>query len=165
MKPHIGDYGLVHTNGLIGKLIRIFLRSKVNHAFIYIGDGLIVEARPIGATASQLKKYQDKSITWSSEKFVYHDQRWEVAERAKRLIGTPYDFLDILFLWLHNLGVTLHFVNKWVQRDDRMICSQLVADCYAHVGLPLSDKHPSEVTPKDLYKRASGNAISISSTT
>jgi uncharacterized protein YycO len=153
LNPRIGDYGLVHTNGLIGTLIRIFLRSKVNHAFIYIGDDLIVEARPIGATASQLRKYPKENITWSSERFPYPNQKWDVVDRAKELIGTPYDFLDILFLWLHNLGITLPFVNNWVKRDDRMICSQLVAECYAHAGLKLSGKHPSEVTPRDLYER------------
>jgi cell wall-associated NlpC family hydrolase len=148
--PQPGDYGCVSTNGRIGRIIRLFLRSKVNHVFIYIGGGKIIEARPSGAAVSDIHY---SSITWSTEKLTQR-KRTKISVSAALLVGTPYGFLDIFFLWLKTLGVTLPYVSNWVLRDDRMICSQLVAHCYAKAGITLVDKPENEVTPKDLYERA-----------
>ena len=149
--PQRGDYGCVHTPGFVGKLIRYFLHSKVNHAFVYIGEGKIVEANPTGAAVGYLTQYTD--ITWSREKLT-KAQRTAICSRAKSLVGTPYGFLDIFFLWLDLLGIKLNFVANWVKRSDRMICSQLVAACYDVANAKLSEKPPYEVTPRDLYERA-----------
>lgn len=149
--PDLGDYGCVHTPGFVGKLIRIFLRSRVNHAFIYIGDNKVVEARPSGAGVADLSEYSD--ITWGREE-LSKAQRKVIVGVAKDLIGTPYGFLDIFFLWAKELGVHLKFVESWVKRGDRMICSQLVAYCYKEANHILCDEPDYDVTPKDLYERA-----------
>jgi hypothetical protein len=149
--PKTGDYGCVHTPGFIGKMIRLFLHSKVNHAFIYIGKGQIVEARPKGATLSKANKYTN--VLWSNEN-LSKEERDIIANRALVLIGTPYGFFDIFFLWLKTIGVNLPFVENWISREDEMICSQLVTDCYKHAGISLSNKPENEVTPQDLYLRA-----------
>jgi len=150
-QPQLGDYGCVHTPGFVGKLIRFFLKSKVNHAFVYIGDGNIVEANPTGAAISPLSNYDN--VTWSHEKLT-KEQRTAICSVAQSLVGTPYGFLDIFFLWLDLLGIQLNFVANWVKRSDRMICSQLVAYCYRTAHANLCDKPDYEVTPDDLYRRA-----------
>jgi len=149
--PQRGDYGCVHTPGFVGKLIRYFLRSKVNHAFVYIGEGKIVEANPTGAAIGYITQYTD--ITWSRENLT-KAQRTAICSIAKSSIGTPYGFLDIFFLWLDLLGIKVKFVANWVKRSDRMICSQLVAHCYIKANHRLCNKPEYEVTPQDLYERA-----------
>jgi uncharacterized protein YycO len=146
----IGAFGCVKTYGKVGLTIRFFLKSKVNHAFIYIGKGKIVEAMPQGAIISDLSKYSHKDITWSNVELT-QEQRRTIRFRALSLVGTGYGFLDIFFLWAKLLGVHFSFLENRIKGDDRMICSQLVADCYARAGIKLSNKPAYMVTPKDLY--------------
>ena len=57
-QPKPGDYAVVKTNGIIGRLIRIGTTSRWNHAFIYLGNDLIVEARPTGVTFGKASQYK-----------------------------------------------------------------------------------------------------------
>lgn len=154
-RPRSGDFGCVTTYGKIGFTIRFFLKSKVNHSFIYIGKGKIVEAMPGGAVISNLSKYSHKDITWSNVPFTSEQmQRRAIRFRALSLVGTGYGFLDIFFLWAKILGVRFSFLENWIKSDNRMICSQLVAECYERAGIKLLDKPTYMVTPKDLYNIA-----------
>ena len=59
-EPKPGDFGVVKTNGLAARLIQLGTASRWNHAFIYIGGGVIAEARPkeglVLKSVSQYKK-------------------------------------------------------------------------------------------------------------
>jgi cell wall-associated NlpC family hydrolase len=157
--PQIGDYGVVATYGnwhnrLAGWAIRFGTDSKVNHAFVYVGGGQIVEAAPGGARINDVDAYDN--ITWS------HSQPWaitrhHIAHAARGMVGTPYGWLDIFAIALAQ-GRTGRLVNdrtwwvKRVQRTDRLICSQLVDLAYQQSGIHLFNdgRLPGLVSPGDL---------------
>jgi cell wall-associated NlpC family hydrolase len=126
--------------------------SKVNHAGIYIGANQVIEAQPGGAKRSPASHYAH--ATWSHYPLT-PEQRGNIGLAAISLEGTPYGFLDIVALaYAKILGRACpKFIRKWVERSDRLICSQLVDLCYQRAGIQLfADGRPNEdVTPGDLY--------------
>lgn len=157
MQP--GDFGLVSIKGGVGFLIRVgqFLNGDgfrdYEHAFIYVGDGKIVEAEPGGALISDLSEYDGRPIMWSTGLISVPDwQRTDLAEDAKKFEGVPYSFLDYLAIALYRLGIKHPGVAKRVKDSKHYICSQLVAQIYADNGIPLTEYPPYLVTPGKLYK-------------
>jgi hypothetical protein len=153
-EPRIGDYGVVKTNGFFGKLIRVGTLSRWNHAFIYIGDGLIVEATPLGVVISKDSKYE--VIGWNQHEGLTEAQRKLIATEAKRLVGKGYGFLDIANLVLRILGLKIlastTLLEKMAQRYG-VICSELVALSYDAAKIELCNKPANIVTPGDLAER------------
>lgn len=155
--PELGDFGVVRTGGWAGALIRWGTQSPVNHAFIYLGNDLVMEAEPNGATVSRATKYAD--VIWSTGKVgLTQGQRLTIVNRAKSLVGTPYNWLDIVAIALaqRRLGGILglkSWIAKRLSDDGMMICSQLVDWCYQQAGVQLfKDGRPSGmVSPGDLY--------------
>lgn len=147
--PQLGDFGVVRTNGLAARLIRFGTRSTVNHAFVYVGDGVIVEAQPGGAKLSPASDYPD--AIWSSMDLDTH-ARGSISHHAEQLVGTPYNWLDIAALALACYGIRSHAIDRRIERMDRLICSQLVDRAYELAGEHLFNdgRLPSEVTPQDL---------------
>lgn len=156
--PKPGDIGLSQSDGLFGKFI---LKAQAllgdwaiyTHAFIYIGDGLVVEAMPRGAQIDDSAKYD-----FAHTKTVYAQldltavQRHDIVLQALKLVGTPYSFLDFLALGLTHYKIKPGWVRRRVQNSGHMICSQLVTEAYRRAGIELfPDKRLSQdVTPGDL---------------
>jgi len=153
-EPRIGDYGVVRTGGFFGKLIRLGTVSRWNHAFIYVGDGNIVEANPTGVAISPVSKYPN--IAWNQHESILLEQRLAVVNYAKLTVGRPYNFLVIISIALRILGLKLLANNKTLHRisqHDGYICSELVAEAYRRASVPLFDKPDDQVTPGDLAER------------
>jgi hypothetical protein len=141
--PEIGDYAGVRTAGWAGRVIRWGTHSKVNHAFVYVGDGLIIEAIwshvPLDPATRQ------------------HIAGWAIAQR-----GVGYGWADIAALSMAVVlravmprkaaTAVIRLVASRIERVDRLICSQLVDKAYLLAGVHLfSDgRYPGEVTPGDL---------------
>ncbi|HET7638346.1 MAG TPA: hypothetical protein VFK47_06335, partial [Ktedonobacteraceae bacterium] len=137
-----GDFGLVTIEGNVGKLIRFgqWLNgdgfSNYEHAFIYIGHGQIIEAEPGGARIAQLSEYDGRSIRWSSGLIdLTDDERTKLVEWAVGKLNAPYSFLDYLAIALYRFHIKLPYLTKIVEDEDRLICSVLVADDYANIGV------------------------------
>jgi len=152
--PEPGDFGLVSIEGGVGKLIRFgqWLNgdgfTNYEHAFIYVGNGKIVEAEPGGALISELAKYDGRPVLWSTGIVnLSHIQRNSIITRAILQEGIPYSFLDYLAIALYRLGIKYPRVAKRVEDSDHLICSQLVALDYSEVGSPLTEYPPYLVTP------------------
>jgi hypothetical protein len=147
--PELGAFGVVRTNGLAAWLIRFGTHSKVNHAFIYVGDGRIIEAQPGGAIESDASKYPD--AIWSNL-YLPDVKRVEIAAWAKQQIGVPYGWPDIAALSLACLGIKPGFIARRIERMDRLICSQLADKAYmlSDVHLFQDGRLPGQVTPGDL---------------
>ena len=156
-EPNVGDYFVVRTTGLAARLIQIGTFSKWNHAGIYMGHGQIIEARPTGVTISPITKYANNKIIWNTN----HDTSLTAHERdklsyyARRFVGEKYGTWSIAALAFRCLGVGLLPLDALAEREDRVICSQLVAWCYSRAGIKLTNKPHALVTPKDLAKRLS----------
>lgn len=164
VQPLLGDYGLVHrANG--GKLDRIAedliefgTDSPYCHAFVYVGNGQIVEAvRHV--KVSPVTDYQD--ITWSTGRLGPDQtpsgaQRTLIARAAMSYVGESYNILDIVAIALaqKRLGHVVDGDEWWVKRlsdDHMMICSQLVTNAWIAAGIELfPGVLPGLVSPGDL---------------
>lgn len=157
MSPQPGDFAVVSAGGLVGKLIRFgeWLNGsgfdQYEHAFIYVGDGNIVQAEPTGAAECPMKGH--RLTLWSSGVISLTDeQRARVVSAALGYVGTPYSFADYLALALHRLHVPFPGLRDYVSDSKHMICSQLVDQCYRDAGVDLfaDGRWPGYVTPADL---------------
>ena len=139
---------------VIGYGIRLFTWSRYDHSFIYIGNNLIVEAQPSGAIISSLDKYAAYHKVVCNDELT-DEQRAGICKTAIKLVGRPYGFLDIVYLALATLGLKSDYILNQVRREDRLICSQLVAISGILNGVNWScgKPNPCLVTPADLAER------------
>ncbi|TQF07525.1 hypothetical protein E6W39_23410 [Kitasatospora acidiphila] len=160
--PRPGDFAVVRITGGVGRLIRIgqWLNgdgyADYEHAFILVGDDMVIEAQPGGARKTPLATYQDRPIRWSSERFpLTNNQRAAIVSAAHRYLGVPYSFLDYLALATHRFRLPGNGLLKGFVADSRhQICSQLVDQCYRDAGVSLFPNHrwPGYVTPAELAR-------------
>lgn len=149
-----GTFGLTRGNDFVGAAIRLLTRSQVNHAVVIVEPDehgpRYVEARASGAVITRGRP--GGTVVYNDLEPLTDAQRTAVSDAALRLVGTPYGFLDIASLALVCLGIRWRWLMDRVQREDRLICSQLVTRAYVDAGvwLSLDGKPDSEVTPGDL---------------
>lgn len=149
--PKNGDFGVVKSNGIAARLIQIGTVSRWNHAFIYMGDGIIAEATPSkGIKLSPVSNYT--KIAWNNNQDPTDEQRDLIVQKANSLLGRTYGFLDILIIALRIIGLRFlggSFLEKMIMRQG-IICSEYVAICYGNAGIQLVKKPEYLVTPGDL---------------
>jgi hypothetical protein len=153
-----GDIVLTRISGFTGKAIAagqalIGRRSPVQHAMIYVGSGMVVQAMPGGAELIPLAD-ANEPVIWSTGAIrLRADQRGAIANAARRLVRTPYSYADYGSIGLAAAHIRPRFVRDYVADTGHMICSQLVD--YAHyLGgsyLFADGRIPGDVTPSDLY--------------
>ena len=149
--PELGAFGVVRTTGWKAWVIRAITKSAVNHAFIYIGAGQIVEANPSGAAIGSVGEYP--IITWSRMPLTTQQQH-AIVNAARSLVGTPYSWVDDACIGLADL-FGWHVpepVRKRLNRRDRLQCAQLVDRAYTMAGVHLftDGRIEGSVAPSDL---------------
>lgn len=158
--PELGDFGVVRTSGWAAKLIRWGTQSPVNHAFVYVGNGEIVEMEPkTGATLSKASKY--KTVYWSTGKIpLTFEQRKNIALFERGRVGrVRYSLLGLVVIAFaqRRLG-SLITSNSWIAKkvgaDGEEFCSQEVDYAYDQNGVHLfkDGRLPGLVSPGDLYE-------------
>jgi uncharacterized protein YycO len=158
-EPRPGDFALTRIDGITGRAIALGQRligdgAPVQHAMLYVGDGMVVQAMPGGAECIPLSA-ANAPVVWSSDVIRLTDyERQVIASTGYSLIGTPYSFLDYASIGLATFHIRPAFVRRFVADSDHMICSQLVDFAYDMAGVHLfSDgRIPGDVTPGDLYR-------------
>jgi uncharacterized protein YycO len=132
-----GCYGVGRGGAITGELIRHAVGSWAGHAFVYIGDGQIVEAAPPAVRVVPAAAHPD--AVWNVRYRLTDAQRARICARARALVGDPYAYpaytgfaLKVLKL---NDGAELDPVFK---ADHWVVSAELVADCYAYAGIRLS---------------------------
>ncbi|MGW1859372.1 hypothetical protein [Streptomyces collinus] len=152
--PQPGDFGLTRISGLTGRAVSLGQRligsgSYFTHAFVYVGSGEIVEAQPGGACRSPLPT--DRRVVFSDSNLT-GSQRANIVRAAVGYIGTPYSYLDYLAIAESRIA-RIDSLEEFVGETHHMICSQLVAQCYADAGIPLFPGRVSgDVAPGDLAR-------------
>jgi cell wall-associated NlpC family hydrolase len=157
--PLPGDFALTRISGITGRAIAagqaiIGDASPVQHALIYVGNGMIVQAMPGGAELISLEEASEPVI-WSSGLIPLTDsQRDAMVLEAVALVGTPYSYLDYVSLGLAHFRVRPAWVTDFIADSGHLICSQLVDEVYLRASVQLFDdgRLPGDVTPGDLYK-------------
>jgi uncharacterized protein YycO len=150
-QPQIGDFGVVRTKGIVGRLIQIFTVSRWNHAFVYVGTNTIVEATPRGVKLSPISNYEN--IAWSQHDSLSEDTRAKIADHAKKQVGKPYNFLLIGNILLRIIGLKLLANTRLMYKlakSNSYICSELVSESYKEAGVNYFNMPPNLVTPGDL---------------
>lgn len=157
LQPKLGDFGVVRTGGALARVIRVGTDSWMNHAFVYVGNGQVIEAQPGGARLNSAEFYDHARfhIAWSTDLIPLTDmQRSNIAAWALKQKGVGYNWSDIAALSLHCIGLgTPKWAEKRIEDDNRLICSQLVDKAYRLSGVKLFDdgRLSGAVTPGDLW--------------
>jgi uncharacterized protein YycO len=154
--PQVGDIGLVRISGVTGVLVSLGQRligssSYFTHAFVVVGDGMVVQAQPGGAECVPLAE------AVGSRRVVYTDfaldhKRGLISLAAVAMVGTPYSFLDYAAIGLRRI---LRFagLERYVANTGHLICSQLADLAYKRAGFELfPGRIPGDVTPGDIAR-------------
>jgi uncharacterized protein YycO len=154
-----GCYGVSRGSGLIGELIRHATESWAGHAFVYVGNGQIIDATPPAAKVSAAASHPD--AVWNAHYPLTGPQRDDIVARAHALVGTPYDYPAYVGFALELLKISSgQQLDPVFGEDHWRVCSALVADCYAYAGLDLEQglRYPNLISPADLYNRIADQA-------
>lgn len=156
--PQPGDFALTRIYGITGAFISAGQHlvgdgAPIQHAFVYVGNGYIVQAMPGGAEMIRLEDASEPYI-WSTGRVPLTEiQRLFISEYAIGLVGTPYSFLDYASIALAHYRIRPRWVRDFVADSGHLICSQLVDEAYKRAGVQLFDdgRLPGDVTPGDLW--------------
>jgi hypothetical protein len=147
--PQPGDIGLTSIRGDVGWLIRLgqwltrvtwkfwtwralWKTARNEHVFVYVGNGLLIEAEPgpDGARLAELTEYADRTVLWLRCPDQYRDA---VAHSARLLQGTRYSGADYFALAAHRFHLPVPGLRGYIDSGGRLICSAL-ADRAAELG-------------------------------
>ena len=152
--PLPGNYGVSHGSGMVGELIRHATESWAGHAFLFVGNGMIIEAAPPATRLAPAASHPD--AVWNLNEPLTDDQRKAIINRAHALLGTPYDYPAYIGFALEVLKLrTAQQLAPEFQHDRWRVCSADVADEYGFAGIDLTSglRFPNLVSPADLYDR------------
>lgn len=155
--PLPGDIGLCGINGPVGWGIRLgqWLNGDgfgvYEHAFLVLGDGMLIEAQPGGAQIVGLDEYEGRHVEYVSPELSM-EQRYLICEKGREMVGTPYSFLDYAAIAAHRFHVPVPGLRRYIGSTKHQICSQMVDQIYADAGVHLfsDSRWPGYVTPADL---------------
>jgi hypothetical protein len=159
-----GQFGVSHGSGMTGELIRHATESWAGHAFVYVGNGQLIEGTaPVARIASATE--HDDAI-WAYRQPLTTDQRTAIVARAHAMVGRQYDYPAYIGFALEVLGLKSGTALDPVFKNDNWrICSALVDDCYQYAGIPLdwsklkmsTGEDPNLVSPAMLMDLATVN--------
>lgn len=153
--PQLGDIGVVTSPGFVSWAIRKITRSPVSHAFIYAGDGLVLEGWSSGLRWNKVSAYPDVVWLTNLSRNLTPVQRADIVAWMRAHLGTPYSFLDdaeIAFVDLFHWAP--HFMRDRLRSDATLMCSQACVASYreaAHDDL-FPTKPAGAVSPGDMWK-------------
>jgi len=142
-----GDFIVCRTGGFAGFLIRLGTFSRWNHAAVVTDDVGIIEATPQGVMPGWVGEYPKRAVSRAT---LTPLQREAIVAYCRGKQGVGYGWFDIAALALVAVGVRPRWLDDYARRDDRLVCSQLVAYAYDAAGIRLGGKDPWTVTPGDL---------------
>jgi cell wall-associated NlpC family hydrolase len=158
-QPQPGDFAVTSISGNVGFLISLAEWANGSrfghwdHAFVYVGDGQLVEAEPGGARLAGLDEYQGRPVLWSTGRVALTDeQRQAIVGAARSFIGTPYSAADYFAIAAHRFHLPVPWLRRYVASSKHLICSALVDKCYQAAGVQLfrDGRWNGYVTPADL---------------
>lgn len=144
-----GVFGVSHGGGMAGELIRSATGSWAGHAFLYLGNGVLVSGQPPKAVQEPADTYPDAIWAWQMwDKLQASGTGWgsdrisvamaAAAARGRALVGESYDWPAYVAF----AAEVLHLRNEeqlagYFAHDPLRVCSGLVADALGTAGVPL----------------------------
>lgn len=159
MRPVVGSVGVVHARaGWLKRfdcyVIQIGTQSRYNHTGIVsrVEDDMVavIEAAPGGVRERILEPDELPDWRFEVDPSISPLQRVQMLAEARRLLGFPYDFMDILkFIFRFFTGRMT--TTRKDYSDDRVVCSELVAWCLHVTGIdPWPTTAFGAVSPGDI---------------
>jgi len=131
-----GCYGVSHGGDITGELIRHATESRAGHAFVYIGNGRIIEAVPPAVRVAPAASYPE--AVWNVRYPLTDAQRARICARARALVGGPYDYPSYTGFALKVLKISDEAeLDPVFKADHWRVSAELIADCYARAGIRL----------------------------
>jgi hypothetical protein len=155
-----GVFGVSHGSGMAGEIIRHATGSWAGHAFLYLGNGLIVQGQPPQAATAAATSHHDAIWAWHMWDQLKAVNGWtdaQIKEAQAKVVGRGYALVGTAYDWPAYVGFSLevlHLRNEeqlagWFQQDGYRVCSALVDDALTFAGVPLDfvpDDGPDLVT-------------------
>jgi len=143
-----GVFGVSHGSGMGGEIIRHATGSWAGHAFLYLGDGQMVEGAPPEARIVHADKYSDAIWGWRMWDQLKAERGWtdvqvksaqdKVVGRGHALVGCAYDWPAYVGFSLEVLGLRNEKqLSPFFTHDGYRVCSALVDDAEVFGGVPM----------------------------
>ncbi|MCX4751757.1 hypothetical protein OG455_41660 [Kitasatospora sp. NBC_01287] len=158
--PLPGSIGLTSIAGAVGLGIRVgqWLNgggfTEFEHAFLVLPDGQLLEAEPGGARIAGLDEYAGRHVEYVAPAGLTDGQRAAICAAALRYVGVGYSAAEYFAIAAHRFHLPVPGLRRHISDSRRMICSQLVDQCYQDAGVHLfqDGRWPGYVTPGDLWQ-------------
>lgn len=148
-----GDIVFVQGRTIASRIIRLFDKGTFSHVAIAVNDSQIIEAdvdtrvaiRPFDSSKYNIIEVIDLGVSLK--------QRQDIYESASKMIGTKYDYIQLLWYGLRRL-LKLKGKNR-LNNPKYVICSEMVFRALEESGI-LSEMNIGNVrgidlTPNELY--------------
>lgn len=143
-----GVFGVSHGGGLGGEIIRHATGSWAGHAFLYLGNGQLVEGQPPAARILPADTYDDAIWAYRMWDQLERQGGWTdvaVREAQARIVARGHALVGCSYDWPAYVGFALEVLKLRDQaeldpafaHDTWRVCSALVADALAFGGVPL----------------------------
>lgn len=145
----VGDIIVVQSNTWLGRAIRFVTRSWASHVAVYVGEGVLFEARPSRAGYTSIDRYATTDYSWRIYRLKCDSDSKEMfVEALLRKEGRKYDFLQILYLLVVSLlGLRGKVAVK--TSNNRSICSEVIFEALEEAGIKWDGWRQANVVPGD----------------
>ena len=164
-----GDIFLTKSSTWLGKAIRFFSRSvgesrtQVNHTGIFVSSGEINEVEIIEALQKTRRiKFKDAYFNSPIEVCIYRFNGLGTYDKevlvscASKYVGDTYGYLKIIAHFLDWCLGGAYIVRRLFFLNNYPICSWLVAQCYAMIGITFGVR-PGAAEPDDIWDYIQAN--------
>ncbi|MCY9056039.1 hypothetical protein MOE90_20555 [Bacillus spizizenii] len=150
-----GDIIFVQGKGVVSRIIRVFDKGKFSHVAIAMSESQVIEAdvdtkvavRPLSMDKYRMVEIVDLELTLK--------QREEVVKSALKMVGTKYDYIQLLWYALRKI-FGFRGRNR-LNNPKYVICSEMVfralneAGILEDLGIDESYEDGIDLTPNELY--------------
>ena len=159
-----GDVINVRSESALGKAIRWFTKSNVNHSAIYIGNGLLLEAVTIIAIQSVNEYINDSTqeiycvkangVTTAQKQQIVN---WAITNLATGIFYGVNGIWGLAFRFLiQNYWWRLNFLFKWSGKNPlapshNYWCSETVGLIYQQIGFKFTNEDITWLTPGEIW--------------
>ena len=156
LKP--GDIGLSIGSKVFSGLMRNVYEYPFTHAFVYLGNGKVLEALNKRVEIHHISRYAKADFVMVSWKEISNNQRKVLVDTALTYEGMKYDYPALSWLVMRGLIYTITSPLTWLfgrkrakklrlitnlmaranafDIDSKKICSEVIADASLKAGLP-----------------------------
>lgn len=137
-----GQIGLLPAAGFGAAVIRGITAGPFAHVINDLGDGTCIGAQPGGARIRPISEFKD--VVWSHFDFT-PEQAADGVQWLRRQEGTPYNFLDDLFIGIAILQKqnTANWITERLSDNGSWQCAQLADAHLTRLGIHVfQDERP-----------------------